>query len=270
MTMRQILLLLALLCVGCDFSLPKAIKPYRLDVQQGNVITSKMLLQLKPGMTKSQVRFIMGTPLIQDSFHSNRWDYFYQFRKDGKVVEQRLVIMEFDDDGLRRIRGDVVPSAVPEAGATNAPEKSALPEEQEKSLSEKLKFWKSDKPEVQAPQAAPAELVNPSEKSAPSAAAPETTAPAAPPASSVTAPATPAASAAPEVSPAPLNEPPAAQPAPASAAPVTPAATAPAAKEANPAAAKPAATESKPAAQEELPPEGEPGYFERMLEKIGF
>ncbi|WP_286162457.1 outer membrane protein assembly factor BamE [Methylobacillus flagellatus] len=268
--MRQILLLLALLCVGCDFSLPKAIKPYRLDVQQGNVITSKMLLQLKPGMTKSQVRFIMGTPLIQDSFHSNRWDYFYQFRKDGKVVEQRLVIMEFDDDGLRRIRGDVVPSAVPEAGATNAPEKSALPEEQEKSLSEKLKFWKSDKPEVQAPQAAPAELVNPSEKSAPSAAAPETTAPAAPPASSVTAPATPAASAAPEVSPAPLNEPPAAQPAPASAAPVTPAATAPAAKEANPAAAKPAATESKPAAQEELPPEGEPGYFERMLEKIGF
>lgn len=267
--MRQILLLLALLCVGCDFSLPKAIKPYKLDVQQGNVITSKMLLQLKPGMTKSQVRFIMGTPLIQDSFHSNRWDYFYQFRKDGKVVEQRLVIMEFDDDGLRRIRGDVVASAVPEAGATNAPEKSALPEEQEKSLSEKLKFWKSDKAEVQAPQAAPAELVNPSEKSAPSA-APETTEPATPPASSVTAPATPAASPAVEATPAPVNEPPAAQPAPASAAPVTPAATAPAAKEASPAAAKPAATESKPAAQEELPPEGEPGYFERMLEKIGF
>ncbi|WP_240032116.1 outer membrane protein assembly factor BamE [Pseudomethylobacillus aquaticus] len=268
--MRQILLLLALLCVGCDFSLPKAIKPYKLDVQQGNVITSKMLLQLKPGMTKSQVRFIMGTPLIQDSFHSNRWDYFYQFRKDGKVVEQRLVIMEFDDDGLRRIRGDVVPSAVPEAGATNAPEKSALPEEQEKSLSEKLKFWKSDKPEVQAPQAAPAELVNPSEKSAPAAdapgtAAPEATEPATPPASSVTAPATPADSPAVEATPAPVNEPPAAQPAP-----VRPAATAPAAKEASPAAAQPAATESKPAAQQELPPEGEPGYFERMLEKIGF
>ncbi|MES2182255.1 MAG: outer membrane protein assembly factor BamE, partial [Pseudomonadota bacterium] len=77
--MRYSFILLAILCTACGTALP-TVKPYKLDVQQGNVVTSKMLLQLRPGMTKSQVRFIMGTPLIQDSFHDKRWDYVYQLR----------------------------------------------------------------------------------------------------------------------------------------------------------------------------------------------
>jgi outer membrane protein assembly factor BamE len=60
-------------------------------------------------MNKSQVRFILGTPLLVDSFHSNRWDYFYQLRKQGEIINQRRVILDFEDDLLVRVRGDVVP-----------------------------------------------------------------------------------------------------------------------------------------------------------------
>ncbi len=105
---RIFTLLLALATVGCGSSLP-AVKSFKMDIQQGNVITSDMLLKLRPGMSKSQVQFIMGTPLLVDSFHTNRWDYFYQFRKQGKIINQHRVILDFEGDSLARVRGDVVP-----------------------------------------------------------------------------------------------------------------------------------------------------------------
>src|SRR3546814_492065 len=121
MVMRYItIILIALLCAACSSALP-SLKPYRMDIQQGNVVTSKMMLQLRPGMTKSQVRFIMGTPLIQDSFHANRWDYFYQMRKGGKIIEQRRVILEFENEALKRVRGDVITAGTGEAVADPAP-----------------------------------------------------------------------------------------------------------------------------------------------------
>ena len=98
----------AISLIGCGSAIP-TIKPYKIDIQQGNVLTSEMLLKLRPGMNKSQVRFILGTPLLVDSFHSNRWDYFYQLRKQGEIVSQRRVILDFEDDLLVRVRGDVVP-----------------------------------------------------------------------------------------------------------------------------------------------------------------
>ncbi|MFW5431497.1 MAG: outer membrane protein assembly factor BamE [Methylophilaceae bacterium] len=106
--LRLFTLLIAVSLVGCGATLPK-IKPYKMDIQQGNVVTSEMLLKLRPGMTKSQVKFIMGTPLLVDSFHTNRWDYFYQLRKQGKIVSQRRVILDFENDLLKGVRGDVVP-----------------------------------------------------------------------------------------------------------------------------------------------------------------
>ena len=109
--LRFFTLLLAMILVGCGASIP-TIKPYKMDIQQGNVVTSEMLLKLRPGMTKSQVQFIMGTPLLVDSFHSNRWDYFYQLRKQGEVVTQRRVILDFESDLLKRVRGDVVPKGM--------------------------------------------------------------------------------------------------------------------------------------------------------------
>lgn len=105
---KIITLFMTITIVGCGASMP-TITPYKMDIQQGNVVTSEMLLKLRPGMTKSQVQFIMGTPLLVDSFHSDRWDYFYQLRKQGKVINQRRVILDFEGESLARVRGDVVP-----------------------------------------------------------------------------------------------------------------------------------------------------------------
>ncbi len=154
------------LLTGCGASVPM-IKPFKMDIQQGNVVTSKMLLQLRPGMTKSQVKFIMGTPLIVDSFHKDRWDYFYQMRRAGKIIEQRRVILDFDKDLLSKVRGDVVPQGTAgaatgeEAGAVTLP-KSIEPKPKEKGILDRLKFWEKDEkkvvpavvPKIEAPKAA--------------------------------------------------------------------------------------------------------------------
>ena len=60
--------------------------PYKIDVQQGNVLTQEMVAQLKPGQTREQVRFILGTPLLTDIFHQQRWEYVYSYRK-GRTGE---------------------------------------------------------------------------------------------------------------------------------------------------------------------------------------
>ena len=153
------------LLAGCGASAP-ALKPFKMDIQQGNVVTSKMLLQLKPGMTKSQVRFIMGTPLIVDSFHKDRWDYFYQMRQAGKIVEQRRVILDFEKELLTKVRGDVVPqsatnAALEESSAASAPI-TVEPKPKETSMLDKLKFWKKDEKVIAKPEVKP-ELVTPAE-----------------------------------------------------------------------------------------------------------
>lgn len=150
-------LAVASLEAGCGAKLP-SMKPFKMEVQQGNVVTSKMLLQLRPGMTRSQVRYIMGTPLIVDSFRDNRWDYFYELRKQGVIVEKRRVILDFDKDSLVSVRGDVVPSADnPEIKTiVETPQKKEAPEN-DVAWTDKLKFWKGDDAaaNVAAPVAVP-------------------------------------------------------------------------------------------------------------------
>ena len=149
---------------GCGSSMP-TIKPFKMDIQQGNVVTSKMLLQLKPGMTKSQVRFIMGTPLVVDSFHKDRWDYFYQMRQAGKIVEQRRVILDFKKELLTKVRGDVVPAGT--AGAETSESAAARgpitlePKPKETTMWDKLKFWQKDEKPVVKTIVADAPLVAP-------------------------------------------------------------------------------------------------------------
>ena len=79
---------------------------YKVEVQQGNVVTPAMVSQLKAGMSKSQVRFALGTPLIIDPFHPDRWDYVYSSRKQGEPSKQYRFSVFFDDDKLYRIDGD--------------------------------------------------------------------------------------------------------------------------------------------------------------------
>ncbi len=170
--MRYSTIFLALLCLACSnysANVP-SIKPYKMDIQQGNVVTPKMMMQLRPGMTKSQVRFIMGTPLLTDSFHGDRWDYFYQMRKDGKIIEQRRVILEFDGDALSHVRGDVIPAGGDsttinaDLNKNNQPRPVIKPAAKEKGLLDKLKFWGDDeegKAVPQKDQPKPAEPVQP-------------------------------------------------------------------------------------------------------------
>ncbi len=108
-------------------SVAEKLTPYKIDIQQGNVVTQEMVAKLKPGMTRAQVRFVMGTPLIMDAFHANRWDYVYRYQKAGKLMEERKLALFFDKDLLQRVEGDVV-AAAPDAGksaASGAPEQPA-------------------------------------------------------------------------------------------------------------------------------------------------
>ncbi|HUW51113.1 MAG TPA: outer membrane protein assembly factor BamE [Sulfuricella sp.] len=115
-----------LFVVACSVTdrVTEKISPYRIDIQQGNVVTQEMVAKLKPGMTKSQVRFIMGTPLITDAFHADRWDYVYRFQKAGKLTEERKMALFFEQDKLHRVQGDVV-AATPESAAEAEAAKSA-------------------------------------------------------------------------------------------------------------------------------------------------
>jgi outer membrane protein assembly factor BamE len=89
------------------------VTPYRIEIQQGNFVSQEMVSQLKPGMTREQVRFVLGTPLVADIFHADRWDYPYYRDVPGKPREQRKFSVFFEDGKLARVTGDVVPAATP-------------------------------------------------------------------------------------------------------------------------------------------------------------
>ena len=107
-------LVFACLAAGCGF-VPRipGVPPYRMEIQQGNYVSQEMVSQLKQGMTKEQVRFILGTPMVTDIFHADRWDYVYWREKPGTKREQRKLTVFFEDGKLTRLDGDVVA-----AGAT--------------------------------------------------------------------------------------------------------------------------------------------------------
>lgn len=96
--------LLVSLLAGCsNFK----IGPHRIDVQQGNSLDQESLARLKPGLSRSQVRFLLGTPLIVDPFRNDRWDYVYVFHRAGRLAEQKRVSLFFEGDLLARIEGDL-------------------------------------------------------------------------------------------------------------------------------------------------------------------
>ena len=90
---------------------------YKIDVQQGNYVTQETVSQLKKGMTKAQVRQVLGTPLLTDVFHANRWDYFFSSANRGRPQERTRLSVYFEDDKLVAVTGDVRPAT---AAATPA------------------------------------------------------------------------------------------------------------------------------------------------------
>lgn len=125
------LLLVAMLVAGCGYV--PLLTPYKIDIQQGNVVTREMIARLQPGMTRAQVRFTLGTPLVVDPFRADRWDYVYMYMKESVVTERRRVVVVFKGDKLDRIEGDVVPAGAgkastdkpaPPAGAAQSAQKA--------------------------------------------------------------------------------------------------------------------------------------------------
>ncbi|MBU0501370.1 MAG: outer membrane protein assembly factor BamE [Gammaproteobacteria bacterium] len=104
---------------------------YKSEVQQGNVITQEQVNKLEPGMNKSQVRYIMGTPMLVDTFHQDRWDYLYTFRKDGRLREKKRVSLLFKDDLLVSIDGDLRPE--PGGGSTEKETVVSVPDNRERT-----------------------------------------------------------------------------------------------------------------------------------------
>jgi outer membrane protein assembly factor BamE len=113
MPRATVLILISLLAAlpGCGVPRIPGITPYKPEIQQGNYVSQELVSQVKPGMTREQVRFVLGTPLLVDIFHADRWDYVYwRETTDGKR-EQRRVALFFADGKLARMEGDVVSPA---------------------------------------------------------------------------------------------------------------------------------------------------------------
>ena len=138
---------------GCKQApeLPSIISPYKIDIQQGNIITQEMLAKLKAGMTRSQVRFALGSPLVIDPFRGDRWDYVSLYQKQGKEVERRRITVIFEEDRLVRIEGDVT---LTDAAMNPSPAVEKTPADPANSAPVK-------KPALEAPAAAKVEPAKP-------------------------------------------------------------------------------------------------------------
>ena len=88
---------------------------YKIGIPQGNIITQEMIDQLRPGMTKRQVIFVMGTPLVRDPYRQDRWDYVYSYQPGGGERGQERITVYFVEDQLVNFSGDFVPSTIGEA-----------------------------------------------------------------------------------------------------------------------------------------------------------
>ena len=101
---------------GCASSLQSPdgfigfITPYRIDIVQGNVVTREQAALVKPGMSRTQVRDALGSPMVTDLFHANRWDYIFTIRRPGTEPQRRSVVVLFDGDAMKSIEAPELPS----------------------------------------------------------------------------------------------------------------------------------------------------------------
>lgn len=95
---------------GASNSLANIVTPYKIDVVQGNFVSKEQAAAVKPGMSRVQVREILGTPLLSSVFHADRWDYVFTFKRQGLAPQARNVTVFFKGDSLERIEADALPS----------------------------------------------------------------------------------------------------------------------------------------------------------------
>ena len=135
------------------------ITPYRVEIVQGNVVTKEQVAAVRPGMSRADVKDVLGSPLLTDVFHANRWDYVFTIKRQGTQPQQRRVMVLFEGDAMKSIEApDDLPSerefvasiTSPKNAARGTPRVLELTEEQRKALPAPAR------PEADASQAAPA------------------------------------------------------------------------------------------------------------------
>ena len=116
------------------------LSPHRVDIQQGNVVTQEQLARVKPGMNRLQVRDALGSPLLTDAFHTDRWDYVFTLNQPGRPLQRRSVVLSFNGDVLKDIEAPELPTerefidSIARTGRMMAASELELSPEQLKSL----------------------------------------------------------------------------------------------------------------------------------------
>lgn len=95
---------------GASRSIASVVTPYKMDIVQGNFVSKEQAAAIKPGMSRQQVRDILGTPLLTSIFHGDRWDYVFTFKRQGVEPQARKVTVFFKGDALERIEADALPT----------------------------------------------------------------------------------------------------------------------------------------------------------------
>lgn len=128
-TMRTKLIVLSLFLASCsEVAMPKlpSFTTHKMEINQGNLVTPEMRNKLRVGMTRLQVKAILGTPLVHDGFHANRWDYVYRLEKKGTLLEKQRMTLYFEGESLVRIDDGEMPplpaviAPIPSAGLSGA------------------------------------------------------------------------------------------------------------------------------------------------------
>lgn len=148
---------LPLALLGCG-SLPSAgelfglITPYRIDIVQGNVVTKEQAAQVKPGMNRAQVRDVLGSPMLTDPFHAERWDYIFTIRRQGTEPQRRAVVVHFQGDAVKSIDAPDLPGEREFVASIARPVKATPP---------KLELSQAERQALPKPPPAPAPRAEP-------------------------------------------------------------------------------------------------------------
>jgi len=138
------------LLLGAALSACSYLEPYRVPVVQGNVVTREQAGALRPGMSRIQVRDILGTPLLASVFHADRWDYVFTLQRQGAEPQARRVTVYFKGDVLERFEADALPSETEFVSTLGSQEPPRVPVLE--ATPEKLQEFPAPAP---APQAQP-------------------------------------------------------------------------------------------------------------------
>lgn len=131
-----------------------AITPFKVEVVQGNFVSREQVAALHPGMSRTQVRDLLGTPLIADAFHKDRWDYVFTIRRQGVDAQQRRLAVHFKDDSLVRFEGDEMPTEAEFVATLDAKRKAAKVPELEAG-EDKLRQFAAENKQPAAPAVLP-------------------------------------------------------------------------------------------------------------------